>query len=100
MINTINSQGRPERVRGPVCGLNNIGLLVRTSGTFSWVDDRTFTLDDGSGATITCVCSDAVALDGTWAYVTVTGISSCERLSDGLHPVLRISTPDEITPAR
>lgn len=60
-------------------GLNNIGLLVKTSGKFTFVDEHTFTVDDGSNAVIKCTVPDSVTLDKSWKFVSITGISSCEK---------------------
>jgi hypothetical protein len=55
-------------------GLNNIGLLVRTTGIASNGDANGFTLSDGSGVTLqVSLAGSGSAYDGD--YVTVTGIS-------------------------
>jgi hypothetical protein len=64
-------------------GLNNIGLLVKTTG---WVTEKDtsaspawFRIDDGSGVGVKVFGS---VPSGT-PYVTVTGISSCEKPGPG-----------------
>ena len=83
-------------------GLNNIGLLVRTWGRVKSADpgSKTFVIDDGSGRDIKCVGPRRLpypddppnptnpdwgaepdpdfSLPAQDAYVSVTGISSCE----------------------
>jgi len=71
-------------------GLSNIGLLVRTCGRFTRVDQSTFTIDDGSRATVKCVVPAGVILDPSWQYVCVTGISTCEKVGDELCRLLRV----------
>lgn len=78
--------------------LNNIGLLVRCWGKFTYVDSNTFTIDDGSGVNFKCVVSDDIALDPDWDYVAVTGISSCEAIDGELHRLLRAKSVSHITP--
>jgi len=60
-------------------GLNNIGLLVRTTGNVTKVDDSTFTLNDGSGVSVTVVHPADASLPTTNDYISVTGISSCSK---------------------
>ncbi len=60
-------------------GLNNIGLLVRTTGACSYIDDHTFTIDDGSGLSVRCETPQEIVVSPTWHYVTVTGVSSIMR---------------------
>lgn len=81
--------GRPVRSWGEAFGLNNIGLLIKTCGKFTKTGDSTFTLDDGSGDTINCIAPDGVTLDPAWSYVTVTGISSCEKVGGEIHRLIR-----------
>lgn len=71
-------------------GLNNIGLLVRAWGRVSNVTSTTLTLDDGSGVSL-----KAYAPSGGFAYsngefVTITGISSCERVANEIKRVLLV----------
>ncbi len=94
---TLGDDGRRHCVWGPIDGLNNIGLLVRTSGAFAWVDEHTFILDDGSGNPVKCIVADGVTLDPSWTYVCATGMSGCERFNDGLHPLLRVTKQEDIT---
>ncbi|MBI2842160.1 MAG: carboxypeptidase regulatory-like domain-containing protein [Armatimonadetes bacterium] len=76
-------------------GLNNIGLLVTTTGTVSLPDASRFFLDDGSGVSLK-VLSEAYPLEGI--YVRVTGISSCELDAGEVKRVIRAITVEEITP--
>ena len=88
--------GKTLKQWGKAQGLNTIGLLVRTAGKFEYVDEHTFTLDDGSGLKVKCIAPQGVSLDPTWAFASVTGISSCERTGSELHRILRIRTQGDI----
>lgn len=79
-------------------GLNNIGLLVRTCGAFGYIDEHTFTVNDGSGFDVKCIAPDDVALNESWGYVVVTGISSCEIVGPELHRLIRVRSQDDIVP--
>jgi len=90
--------GAGQRGISDAFGLNNIGLLVRTCGAFVYVDAQTFTIDDGSGVHIKCVVPAGVVIDPEWAYVVVTGISSCEKIDDQLHRLIRVRGQGDIVP--
>ena len=77
-------------------GTNNIGLLVRTTGVFTYVDDHTFIVDDGSGAPITCVMPSTMLADPTWQYVAVTGISSMSNSGGTYSSLLRVTSVDPV----
>ena len=77
------------------CGLNKTGLLIRTCGRFTKTSETTFTLDDGSAVVVKCIAPSGVALDPLWTYVAVTGVSSCERVGEELHRLVRATA---ITP--
>ena len=51
-------------------------LLVRVWGKVTLAWDRWITIDDGSGAPITCELPASVKLDPTWKFISVTGIVS------------------------
>jgi len=77
--------GNPASAGG--IGLNNIGLLVRTTGRVGEKNPSAgwFMIDDGYGATVKVY--GTVPSGAT--YVTVTGISSCEKIGgDTLRVVL------------
>jgi hypothetical protein len=78
-------------------GLNNIGLPVRTWGTFTYVDSHSFTVNDGGGVDVKCVVPDGVTIQPDWSFVVVTGISSCENVAEDLHRLLRIRDQSDIT---
>lgn len=89
--------GMPNRsLGGGELGLNNIGLLVRTWGTFGYLDATTFTVNDGGGP-ITCIVPSDLEIDPGWQWVGVTGISSCWKDGDGLHRLLRVRDRSDIT---
>ena len=61
-------------------GLNNIGLLVKTTGSVVSTQSGSFGIDDGSGLSVKVIGS--VPPGAT--YVAVTGISSCEKSGGSL----------------
>ncbi|OFX14112.1 MAG: hypothetical protein A2Z18_04890 [Armatimonadetes bacterium RBG_16_58_9] len=80
----------------PVSGLNNIGLLIRTWGRVTYVDQHTFTIDDGSGQHVKCVTPSDVTVDPAWTYIGVIGVSSCEKIGEELHRLIRIRKQEDI----
>lgn len=93
--------GKTVRTWGRVEGLNNIGLLVRTTGKVVEIDTAIlptwFKIDDGSGVNVKCLVPDGVAIDPGLQFVVVKGISSCEKVGDELHRLLRVSQQSDIT---
>lgn len=75
-------------------GLNNIGLLVRTTGSMTYIDDHTFTVDDGSGAVVTCVTPPTIVVNPAWQYVAVTGISSIKNTGSAYTRLLNVTGID------
>lgn len=76
-------------------GLNNIGLLVRTTGCVCESDTSTFSITDGSGDAIIAMTPSGVTPPQE-GYVGVTGV--CSRQSDGsggFRPVLLVRTADD-----
>jgi len=63
-------------------GLNNIGLLIKTWGSFTKTTDTTFVLNDGSGFPITCLVEPPLSLSSSWQYASVTGVSSIFKVND------------------
>lgn len=80
-------------------GLNNIGLLVRTTGACSYVDNHTFIIDDGSGVGITCITPPTILASPAWQYVAVTGASSIRRDGDVYKRVIRVTGVNPLTSA-
>ena len=78
-------------------GLNNVGLLIKTWGEVTSVGANEFTIDDGSDVDVKCIVPAGVTLPNPGDLVFVTGISSCERVGDDLHRLLRIRNQDDIT---
>jgi len=74
------------------CGVNNIGLLVRVWGRVKSLDtiNRVMVIDDGSGVDLKCAWSNGVVIDPEWTHVTLTGISSCERIGGQLSRLVLI----------
>jgi hypothetical protein len=73
-------------------GLNNIGLLVRAWGRVKSLDtvNRILVIDDGSGGDLKCAWSNGVTVDPGWTYVSLTGISSCEKIGGQLSGLVLI----------
>jgi len=80
-------------------GLNNIGLLVRTTGACTYVNDHTFTIDDGSGVGVTCVTPPTILASPAWQQVAVTGASSIKKTDETYSRVLRVTSVNPITSA-
>lgn len=78
-------------------GLNNIGLLVKVWGALKRTADGCF-LDDGSGRLVKLILPEGVAVDPEWNFLSVTGISSCERTGNEVHSVLRVCGLADILP--
>jgi hypothetical protein len=78
------------------CGLNNIGLLIRTSGNYTYVSANTFYLSGVFGPTIKCIVPDGVELGIGWSYACVTGVCSIEREGDQVKPVILVRDQDDI----
>lgn len=77
-------------------GLNTIGALVRTWGSFIYVDEASFRVDDGSGLEILCQVPDTVVLEPSWQYVVVTGISSSYKDGEILHRLILVRDQNDI----
>ncbi len=77
-------------------GVNNIGLLVRIIGSVTFVDSKTFTISDGSGIIVKCVVPEGVNVSPDWKYAAVTGISSCEKVGNATHRLLKVRSIDDI----
>jgi len=77
-------------------GLNNIGLLVKTWGKYTKVDDTAFTLDDGSGTPLRCEVPSTVTLQEGWTYVVATGVSSMDMIDGQPTRVLRLRMQDDV----
>ena len=77
-------------------GLNNIGLLVRTTGSCTYVNAHTFTIDDGSGVSVTCVTPSTMLANPAWQYAAVTGVSSIRKTGETYSRLLRVTKVDPI----
>ena len=86
-------------------GLNNVGLLVTTTGRVVRVFAGTFYIDDGSPIVDSWPPYPAVLIDnqapGFWipaldSYVSVTGISGMSTLGDSPIRILRPRTGDDV----
>lgn len=86
-------------------GLNNIGMLVRTSGACTLIDDHTFTINDGSGMNVRCETPPSIMVSPAWQHVSVTGISSIRKTGETYERLLKVTevrpiisgTPEGIT---
>jgi len=64
-------------------GLNNVGLLVRTSGRIQDIDDYYGIIDDGSGCDLWVLSPVKITVPITVEYISVTGVVSCGKYSNG-----------------
>ena len=75
-------------------GLNNIGLLVHVTGRITTKDTSSpatrFTLDDGSGIEVKAVVQSGIAIPDVGAYVSATGVSSCEKPGSDVLRLIRV----------
>ena len=76
-------------------GLNNIGLLVRTSGKFTYVDAQTFLVYDGR-VSLKCIVPTGVTLNSGWTWASVTGVSDCGDNSPTPTAVLQVRKQSDI----
>lgn len=90
--------GKSVRRWAELSGLNNIGLLICTTGKVTPVDDSTLTVDDGAGNNIECALPAGVPFDGSWNYVRVTGVCSCRRVGGQLLPRILVRSASDILP--
>jgi len=89
-------RGMPDG-RGP----NNIGLLVSTCGSFSPASSTRFRVTDATGCAVECIVPSGFAIDPTWEFVRVTGVSGCESLGgDMVRRVLRIGGQHDVVSLR
>ena len=75
---------------------NTLGLLVTVCGKVTRLDSHTFTLDDGSGATVKCVTPSDVIVSPSWTFARVTGISACYKFGAGQRRMLRVRQASDI----
>lgn len=92
--------GKRQQQWEPTVGLNNVGLLVRTSGiVVSTPQGNSFVLstDGGQVVSIKCTFPSGVIPPQRNDYVVATGICSClpERIG-GLTPILKIRDQNDI----
>ncbi len=90
----VDDQWVPMLVDAP--GLNNIGLLVCTTGRVTYVGATYFYIDDGSGVSDSTdhaavrVFAPGLSLPALDDYVRVTGISSCFKASPDSDDLCRL----------
>lgn len=87
-------------------GANNTGLLVRTWGRVTEIDPaplpefpKWLRIEDGSRRNIKCTVTEEILLSPIWLgrFVSVTGISSCERdAAEQLVPIVKLKRPDDL----
>lgn len=81
-------------------GLNTIGLLVRISGPVKAFENPTgggwFKMGDSRGPEIKVVAPDGMKVDTDWAYVSVTGICSAEKVDGSMIRVLRVRRASDV----
>ncbi len=78
-------------------GLNNIGLLVKTTGACTYVDDHTFIIDDGSGVGVTCITPPTIMNNPAWQRAAVTGACSIKRDGATYRRAIMVTSVDPIT---
>lgn len=81
-------------------GLNNVGLLVRTTGCVCTSDalTHTFSITDGSGDPIDVVVPDLITPPAVGRQVGVTAVCSCQPDGgSGLLPLLLVRFDSDIT---
>lgn len=100
-LNTLTNAGQAG-VSGAV-GLNNIGMLVCTTGRVTYSTSNYFYIDDGShlndnsGKIGLKVVSTGLTSPYTNSYAQVTGISSCYKGTDGqYHPQVLVPSQEDI----
>jgi hypothetical protein len=90
-------------------GLNNIGLLVKTSGTVTYAEQAFFYLDDGSvlddhsghiGVKVYGTVPVNPGEEPVGKFVTVTGISSCEIAGGDIVRVIRTRDAQDVVVLR
>jgi len=78
-------------------GLNNIGLLVRTSGVVTEVGAGSFVVGDGSGVTLR-VTTQGFDPPAAGTSVILTGISSIEPAGPGYGRLLKLRKASDMVP--
>lgn len=86
------ASGLQEGIAG-ASGLNNIGLLVTVVGRASLPGAGLFNIDDGAGVSVKVVLPAGAAVPASGAFVSVTGISCCEKIGGNLSRVIRSVGP-------
>jgi hypothetical protein len=76
-------------------GLNNLGLLVTTTGNIVETGSNYFLIDDGSGVPTKCTVPAGVSFPSS-GYVSVTGISSMEKIGGTNKRVVKIRMQADI----
>jgi len=81
-------------------GLNTVGMLVRTTGSFAYVNPTTFTITDHSCGPVKCVVALGVSVNPSWGYLSVTGVCSCEKdpATDHVRQVILVRKQGDIVP--
>ncbi len=81
-------QGQPGA--STAAGLNNVGLYVRTTGSVVNHTSDGFIIDDGSNVTLKVVWSGTLPDIST--YVTVTGVSTLEKVGTEIQRLVRATS--------
>ena len=80
-------------------GLNAIGLFVKVTGIVMSVSADSFVLGEGAGRyDVKVLLPEGAAPPPAGSVVTVKALVSCEKVGDGLHPVLRPRREGDIFP--
>ncbi|MBI2841972.1 MAG: chitobiase/beta-hexosaminidase C-terminal domain-containing protein [Armatimonadetes bacterium] len=70
-------------------GPNNIGLLVKAYGKVLQPGVDEFSIDDGSGVSVKVILPAGSGVPAAGVFVTVTGISSCEKDGSIINRLIR-----------
>ncbi len=74
--------GKGQRGATGAHGLNNVGLLVKTWGSYTRTGSTSFTLSDGIGLPIVCSVEPGFLLSASWQRAVVVGISSILKIDE------------------
>ena len=65
---------------------------MRAVGKVTYIDEHTFSVDDGSGVNVRCETPSALPASESWDLVSVTGVSAINKTGDGVYErLLRVT---------
>ncbi len=77
-------------------GLNNIGLLVKTWGSFSYDQSGNAYVNDGSGLNIQFELPSGTFSE-QYAFGSITGVVSCQMVGSAVQPVILLRTASDLS---